>query len=304
VPEPGLVPYSVIAPLWSDGAAKERYLAIPHKDGTERPIGMGARGWTFPDETVLVKSFALDLEGGNPSSRRWIETRLLTRQQGEWVGYSYLWNDEQTEATLVAAAGTDRDFVIHEAPAGAEGSTRAQTWHFPSRAECMVCHSRAANYVLGLSDPQMNRDHDYGGVVDNQLRTLNHLKLIKLTKPAEQYDKLVDPSNAGADLEARARSYLHANCAQCHVSAGGGNAQMELEFATPREKTKLFDVAPVHQKYDLPDARLIAPGAPERSVLLERMARRGPGQMPPLATSLIDREAVKLLSDWIRQLKN
>jgi len=150
----------------------------------------------------------------------------------------------------------------------------------------------------------MNRDHDYGGVVDNQLRTLNHLKLIKLTKPAEQYDKLVDPSNAGADLEARARSYLHANCAQCHVSAGGGNAQMELEFATPREKTKLFDVAPVHQKYDLPDARLIAPGAPERSVLLERMARRGPGQMPPLATSLIDREAVKLLSDWIRQLKN
>ncbi len=300
-PKPGLIPYSVIAPLWSDGASKQRYLAIPHRPDAKYPIGMGARGWTFPDETVLVKSFALDVDTSAGPARRWIETRLLTRQQGEWIGYSYVWNDAQTEAMLVEAAGMDRELVIHDPDAAS--STRALTWHVPGRAECMVCHSRAANYVLGLTDSQMNRDHDYGGVVDNQLRTLEHLELLKLGKPLEQYEKLVDPLDPHADLEARARSYLHANCSQCHVSAGGGNAQIELEFSTPRDKTKLFDEAPVHHKFELPDAKLIAPGAPERSVLLERMARRGPGQMPPLATTMVDREAVKLISDWIRQLK-
>jgi uncharacterized repeat protein (TIGR03806 family) len=302
VPQPGLLPYSVNAPLWSDGAIKQRYIAIPTKDGSERRIEMTtSRGWNFPDETVLVKSFALELEQGNPASRRWIETRLLTRQEGEWVGYSYLWNDEQTEATLVETVGMDREFTI--AGSDADAGKRAQSWHYPSRAECMVCHSRAANYVLGLTELQMNRDHDYGGVVDNQLRTLEHLGLLKLTKPLEQYGKLVDPYDARFDLDARARSYLHANCSQCHVGAGGGNAKMDLEFTTAREKTEIFDVAPVHHTYSIAEARLISPGAPERSVLVERIARRGPGQMPPLASSLVDHDAVDLLTEWIRNTK-
>ncbi len=304
-PQPGLVPYSVNSPLWSDGAIKERYIAIPFKSGADRRIELtGSHGWNFPDETVLVKSFSLELRAGDAASRRWIETRLLTRQEGEWMGYSYLWNDEQTDATLVEAAGADREFSINPSAGDTAADVRKLAWHFPSRAECMVCHSRAANYVLGLTDLQMNKDHDYGGLVDNQLRTLAHLEMLKLTKPPEQYGKLVDPYDARADLDLRARSYLHANCAQCHVAAGGGNAQIELDFATPRDKMKLFDVAPVHHNFQLPDARLIASGAPERSVLLERIARRGAGQMPPLATSVVDHEAVKLLTEWIEQLKN
>ncbi|HEV3137415.1 MAG TPA: PQQ-dependent sugar dehydrogenase, partial [Pirellulales bacterium] len=305
VPQEGLVPYSVNAPLWSDGALKERYIAIPFKQGEERRIEFTeSHGWNFPDETVLVKSFALELEAGNPASRRWIETRLLTRQEGEWVGYSYLWNDEQTDAVLVEASGTDRDFSIRESAAYASPGERRQTWHYPSRAECMVCHSRAANFVLGLTELQMNKDHDYGGAVDNQLRTLEHLRLLKLAKPLDQYRKLVDPYDERATLDARARSYLHANCAQCHVAAGGGNAKMELEFVTSRDKMNIFDIAPVHDTYKIADARLIAPGEPERSILLARITHRGAGRMPPLASSVVDREAVKLLSDWIRQLKD
>jgi uncharacterized repeat protein (TIGR03806 family) len=305
VAQEGLVPYSVVAPLWSDGATKERYIAIPFQEGMQPSIEFVAKGgWNFPDETVLVKSFALELEAGNPASRRWIETRLLTRQEGEWVGYSYRWNDEATEATLVEAAGADRDFLIRSLSADGAAGERKQTWHYPSRAECMVCHSRAANYVLGLTELQMNKDHDYGQVVDNQLRTLEHLGLLQLPKKPEQHPRLVDPSDSKADLDARVRSYLHANCAQCHVAAGGGNAAIDLEFTTPRDKANLIDKVPMHHNYNLSDARLVAPGAPERSVLLERIARRGAGAMPPLATSMIDHEAVKLLSDWIRQLKD
>src|SRR5262249_23405821 len=115
---------------------------------------------------------------------------------------------------------------------------------------------------------------------------------------------LVDPYDARESLDARARSYLHSNCAQCHVEAGGGNAQIDLEFTTKLDKMRLVDVKPQHHTFDLPDARLIAPGHPERSVLLRRMAHRDAGHMPPLATKVVDRDAVRLLHDWIASLKS
>jgi hypothetical protein len=215
----------------------------------------------------------------------------------------------------------------------------------------MVCHSRAANYVLGLTDLQMNKDHDYGGIVDNQLRVLESLGMLRvdyrgetiaamkeelqaagksdkeidafieqrtkssgqrqspadstmLSRAPEEYRKLVDPSDARQQLELRAKSYLHANCAHCHVEAGGGNAQMELEFTTVADKMRLIDVPPVHQKFGIDDARLVAPGHPERSVLLHRISHRGlnSGGMPQVGTNVVDEAAVQMLREWIAGL--
>ncbi len=350
--QPGVLPYSVNAPLWSDGAHKARWMAIPRDpDRKEPPIDNSVnRGWNFPDNTVLVKSFALDGEAGNAATRRWIETRFLVKQEGEWVGYSYEWNDDQTDGVLVESVGKDREFTIRDAQA--KDGIRKQTWHYPSRTECMVCHSRAANFVLGLTSLQMNRDHDYGGIVDSQLRVLDHLGLTRraawqtehtnairrelqatglaekeldeavkqrtatrdqrgypktemLAMSPESFPHLVDPYDKKADLTARARSYLHANCAICHVDAGGGNAQIQLEYFTPLAKMKLLDEPPLHHKFDLTDPRIIAPGHPERSILLTRLSRRGPstGQMPQLGTSLVDQKAVELFREWITSLK-
>jgi hypothetical protein len=343
VVEPSLIPYSVNAVLWSDGANKMRWLGIP-KDGVIEFTTN--RGWNFPDQTVIVKSFYLDMEEGNPASRRWIETRFLTKQNGQWYGYSYAWNDEETEGHLVENAGRDREYTIKSA-AGA----KKLLWHYPSRSECMVCHSRAANYVLGLTEVQMNKEHDYGGGrVENQLAVLERLGLLRvryadetrqrwreelkaagktdkeasaevgkrmatggqrstpgvsplLTVSPSGYRELVDPYDKKQDLTQRARSYLHSNCAQCHVEAGGGNAQMELEFTTPLDKMRLIDAKPVHDSYGIKDARLVAPGHPERSVLLHRIAHRDRGHMPPLATRVVDRGAVKLIEEWIRGMK-
>ncbi|MBC7816209.1 MAG: hypothetical protein IAG10_04855, partial [Planctomycetaceae bacterium] len=126
-----------------------------------------------------------------------------------------------------------------------------------------------------------------------------------LAMSPESFPKLVDPYDRKADLTARARSYLHANCAICHVDAGGGNAQIQLEYFTPLAKAKLLDEKPLHHKFDLTDPRIIAAGHPERSTLLTRLSRRGPssGQMPQLATSLVDHEAVELFREWIASLK-
>jgi uncharacterized repeat protein (TIGR03806 family) len=301
--DPGLIPYSVNAPLWTDGAHVERFIALPGDSQIEVSAADGV-GWTFPDGTALIQTFSLDLEVGKPASRRQIETRMLTRQQGEWVGYSYIWNDEQTDATLVDAAGTDRVFTIKD-PSASEGS-REQSWHYPSREACMDCHSRAANYVLGLTTLQMNKVHNYGAVSDNQLRTLNHIGVFKkpLPKPLEEYPKLADPYNPKEPLEARARSYLHAACANCHVHTGGGNARIVLDFKTDIAKTYSVGFRPQHDTYGIPDAMLIAPGDPERSILYQRVARQGKGQMPPLATSQQDLQAAQLLYDWISQMNS
>jgi mono/diheme cytochrome c family protein len=114
--------------------------------------------------------------------------------------------------------------------------------------------------------------------------------------------RAVDPKDAGAELEERVRSYLHTNCANCHVEAGGGNAQIDLAFKTPLQKMRLVDVKPLHDSFGISDARLVAPGDPERSVLLRRIATRGTGQMPPLATSRVDEQATQLLTSWIKGL--
>ncbi|HEX5103414.1 MAG TPA: hypothetical protein VFV87_06365, partial [Pirellulaceae bacterium] len=118
----------------------------------------------------------------------------------------------------------------------------------------------------------------------------------------EHYQKLPDPYDDSQPLEARARSYLHANCSICHVEAGGGNAQMQLEYTTELAKMGIIDSPPLHHRVEIPDARLIAPGDPARSVLLHRLSRRGAGtgQMPQLATYLVDQQAVELFEDWIK----
>ncbi len=305
-PHPALIPYSVNSPLWSDGAEKERFIALP---GATQIDFTTNRGWNFADGAVLVKTFSLPLRAA--SGQRRIETRLLTRQVGQWAGYSYVWNDEQTDAELVPAAGRDQTFEVRDNQA--PGGVRKQTWHYPSRVECMVCHSRAANWVLGLTEMQMNKVHAYPARPANQLRTLEHLGVFKgkLPRPEtgtnqprnpESYRKLVNPYDRSASLDFRARSWLHANCAQCHVPAGGGNAMMELEINTPRAKMNVINAKPQHTSFEVPDAKLIVPGQPEKSVLFLRVSRRGPSQMPPLASNRVDEDAVALLREWIRTM--
>src|SRR5207249_707208 len=123
-----------------------------------------------------------------------------------------------------------------------------------------------------------------------------------LSFSSEKYRKLVDPYDKKADVTLRARSYLQSNCAQCHIEAGGGNAQMELEFLTKLDKMRLVDAKPVHDTYGIPDAKLIYPGHPEKSVLLKRISHRDKGHMPPLATAMVDEATVQLMRDWIVEL--
>ena len=240
----------------------------------------------FTNGAVLVQT--LSLEGQR------IETRLLTRQNGQWVGYSYRWNGRKTDATLVDAQGAEKELLING---------RRQVWRFPGRAECMTCHSRAAEFVLGINDLQLNKVHDYGAVQDNQLRTLTHIGVFTGSTPKSLTNALVDPYDTSQNLDARARSYLQVNCSVCHVEAGGGNSKMDLRFTVKPERMDIFSARPQHDTFGIDNAMLVFPSDPQRSILFQRVSRRGRGQMPPLVTTVVDERAVALLRDWISQMK-
>jgi uncharacterized repeat protein (TIGR03806 family) len=303
-PHAAAIPFDVCAPQWADGATMERFAALTGLERIVQKPQLNAGGtWTLPDGSVLVQTLSLDLAGntGMPDRKR-IETRLLVRQQGEWNGYSYRWNNEQTDAELVAGGGAALTFEVHDAAQA--DKRREQTWRFPSRTECLVCHSRAAGFILAFNPLELDRDHDYGGRTDNQLRRLERIGVFQGSLPRRANDRprLVNPYDTRLGKEARVKSYLHVNCSICHVSEGGGNANMELGLSTPVGQMRLINEIPMHDRFDIADARLITPGSPERSVLYQRISRRATGQMPPLVSTEVDRTAVDLIDDWIRGL--
>ncbi len=294
---PALIPYEVSAPLWSDGAEKQRYIALPGMETAEFKQG---GGWAFPEHSVLVKTFTLpvaDSAQAAPAQKR-IETRLLVFEGGEWQGYSYRWNDAQTDAELVTGGGADVSLRVADPQTGKE---RSQTWHFPSRAECMICHSRAAGFVLGLNTLQMNRTVKVDDQPINQIALLHNRDVITKYKPTPALAKihLVDPSDRSQPISLRARSYLHANCAQCHVEAGGGNSAFAINYAMPEQKMNLISARPLHNRFGLNDAKLIAPGKPDLSILYRRLTTTERGRMPPLSSSVVDAEGAALIEAWI-----
>jgi hypothetical protein len=152
----------------------------------------------------------------------------------------------------------------------------------------------------------MNKDHDYGGVIANQLATLEHLNVFKapLPKRPSELPRLADYRDESQDRNLRARAYLHANCAHCHRKWGGGNAEFELNASPPLAESKGVNTPPGQGALGLTDPRIIAPGDPDRSLILHRMQLTGLGRMPHIASSVVDRAAVELLRSWLKDLSD
>jgi putative heme-binding domain-containing protein len=322
-PAPGVLPFSINAPQWSDGALAERFVGVPgagtvHFSSEPKPVpgSMFTRRIEFPENSVLVKTLSLELERGNPASRRRVETQVLHFDGRDWRGYTYEWNDDQTDAVLVEGEGKTR--VVLMADAAAPGGKRQQSWHFPSRTECLRCHNPWSENALSFNIPQLNREHDFGGITDYQIRTFRHIGLVEElpggersvgtaasrppAKSPEQLPRYVDPYDATAEINERGRTYLHINCAHCHRNGGGGSAYVHLPYDIPLNETRSLGVRPSQGTFGIHDARIIAPGDPFRSVLYFRMAKLGPGHMPHIGTSVVDQRGLSLIHDWIRQL--
>lgn len=303
---PGLIPYSVNVPLWSDSAVKTRYFGIPNGGPPYTPdeqITFAPTGeWSFPAGSIFVKTFELSTNDMDLTQTRRLETRLLVRDtNGAVYGVTYKWRPDNSDADLLSS-NLSEDIII-----ATSTGTRTQTWYYPSPSDCLVCHQPAANYVLGVKTKQLNGNFTYAatGQTDNQLRTLNRLGLLN---PAfdesgiTNYAQLSSLTNVSASLEQRFRSYIDANCAQCH-RPGGSGPTMDARYDTPLANQNITN-APVSKGnlgYD--NAKVVVPEDLYRSILWDRMnTLNATVKMPPLARNLIDTNAVQVVSDWIYSL--
>ena len=192
-PASGVISYSINAEAWADHAVAERLVAVPN----DLSITAEEATWSFPKDSVLVKTISLDMEDGNPASRRRVETQILHFDGSEWHPYTFQWNDEQSDALLLDAAGGEHTFDIVDAHAA--GGKRQQTWRFSGRAECQRCHNRWSGPALAFNVPQLNKQHNYDGVTAAQLDTLAHIGLIEKPLAAEPQAPLANPYDASAD---------------------------------------------------------------------------------------------------------
>lgn len=303
-PGPGLLPYDVASPLWSDAAEKERFLALPDgarirvRDCVENPsdcdpsvtrISENDGDFTLPDGSVAVKTFKL--------AGRYVETRLLVKFDADnWFGYSYEWNDAQTDA---AVRPDEVNGFLKAVPDGKGG---VQTWHFPSRAQCLQCHTNAAGVSLGLETSQLNRSYRYpNGVEENQLDAFERVGLFEGSLRRPFPPAFVDPADTRLPVTARARSYLETNCAICHRPKGNFE-QIDLRFGLELSKMKICNEQPEKGDLGIPGALRLVPGVPGKSLISLRMKTLGDGRMPQIGSRVVDNLGAKLVEDWVAGL--
>jgi hypothetical protein len=311
-PAGGLIPYVPNVALWSDGAVKSRYLAVPNNGGVITPDEQiqfaPTNSWTFPAGTVFVKNFDLVVNQTNANvPLRRLETRLLVRDiNGQVYGVTYKWRADNSEADLLTTS-LNEDISI----TNATGVT-TQTWYYPSPQDCLTCHTPAANYVLGVNARQLNGNETYPTAsatnMDNQLRTLNRLGLFYPAfdeSAITNFEKISALTNLSASLEQRARSYLDANCAQCHtpLNTTGIHANFDARYDTPLAQQNITNALAITSLGISDNACIVKPDDIWRSVLLYRINTNNPViKMPQLARNVIDTNAVQVFTDWINSL--
>lgn len=260
--------------LFTDYAYKQRLMKVPAGTILAR---QNDGSLDFPDGTILVKTFFYyNNERDTSLGKRIIETRLLIKESNTWNVATYLWNEAQTEATLTLdGLDTDVSWI------NADGSSRSTVYHVPTENECMTCHqSQSTMTPLGPTLRNLNRMVDRGGLSVNQI---THLQAVGILNDFElsQVPRIVDYKDPSVPLADRGRAYLAMNCAHCHnPDAWEEPADIDFDFryALPLNQTGILF---------------------ERDRIVDAVME---GEMPFIGTTVLDREGVDLLVEYVESL--
>ncbi|MBX7208892.1 MAG: PQQ-dependent sugar dehydrogenase [Verrucomicrobiaceae bacterium] len=305
-PAPGVIAFDVNSPLYSDNALKQRWIAVPNNgapyDSTETVGFNSAAEWTYPAGTVLIKQFDLAVDDTNPDIRRRIETRFNVKTtSGEWYGVAYKWRADGSDADLLEDSATENVTIATQG-----GGTRMQSWYFPSRSDCMSCHTPASSQVLGPRTWQLNGTYSYPGTTTtgNQLQIWSDIGMFDQTLTPAQiagFLKTVSIHDTTAPLETRVRSYLDSNCSSCH-RPGGVRARMDFRFTTPLSQQSIVN-GPLNDTLGINGAYEVAPGSIWQSMMHIRIGSLDPSiQMPPIGRGTVDSSALAVIDAWINGL--
>lgn len=296
-PAPGVVSYDVTVPRWVDGAVAQRFVGVPGKETIQLAPHSAIRG-TYPEGTVFAKHLSIPAAEGHPA--RPLETQILQFQYGTWHPYSYLWNDQGTDAELVSSIGTAKS--VQWPDPHNPGKMTERTWHSNAVNECKLCHNAGPGFILGFVGNQLAGTVSSDSPSD-QLESLLAQEVIASIPEAARSEshRLVNPHDKSLDLNDRARSYLHGNCGMCHHK--GGNAI--VSFFMTRDLT--FDQMMTNKgtnigTFGMQQAKIIVPGDPYRSVMMYRMSKLGYARMPYIGSQVIDGRGVTLIDQWIQSL--
>jgi hypothetical protein len=284
-------------PLWTDGAAKARWVRLP--PGSRIDASHPDR-WVIPVGARFWKEFSFD--------GRKVETRLIWRTSAEsWSFASYVWNEAQTDATLAPPEGV---------PAAAEIQP-GKGHDVPSRDDCRACHDGGAATVLGFSALQLSDDRDplapHAEPLQSGMLTLSTLVAVGVLSPAHPDLATRSPRIPAPPHVRAALGYLSANCGHCHndrssVATVRYPLLMPAYASSAQVETLLDTLRTRFTKWDAPHtppgtSSFLAPGLPERSALFVRMRSRRPSsQMPPLGTVVADRDGLDLVRTWIEEM--
>lgn len=292
-PSPGVLPFDIHAPMWADGATAQRFVGMTGSIATtvsiDKKTGRPKGKMTWPKNAVLAKTLRLEMTQGDAASAKNIETQMLHYDGEAWNAYSYRWNDAGTDAELVGTAGDERRLELN-GKSYPDGKHR-YNYRFHSRAECLRCHNAWGDFASSFN-PQQLVDPDKlmaAGCFDGEFLKGSSARL-------------VNPHDDKAELELRARSWLHANCASCHREHGGGSVPLMVNAEMPASEMRAIDEKLTRGDYGMSDARVIAPGLPGSSVLLHRIAKSGGGHMPMIGAREVDVQGLQLLANWVRSL--
>ena len=293
-PNTGIVPYTPNVSFWSDYAQKSRWFSI--KNLTDKMVFSADGNWTLPTGQVWVKHFDLPLERSNPNgaSRR-IETRFLVKTASNVYGITYKWRSDNSDADLVAESGEDVTY-----PITINGNPATQTWHYPSRNECLTCHTPVAGGALSFNTRQLNASHVYGAQTQNQIQALSNAGYFTAAvSGVNNLPRFFRSDETSQSYEARARSYFAVNCVQCHQPGGAALGNWDARPTTPTDSANMINGALVDQLGDSAN-RFVKPNDLAHSVAFRRVRGTDAPRMPPLATNERDLDAEALLSAWIQ----
>lgn len=298
IPAPGVMPYQLNTPLFTDYAEKLRFVRLP--EGATVPYN-AREVLDFPVGTVIIKTFYYPLDARKPEKgRRLMETRLLIHEAEGWKALPYHWNEAQTDAYLEVAGDITPVRWIDAA-----GKKQKVDYVMPNLNQCKGCHSLDGQMTpIGPSARQLNGDFAYATGPANQLAHWAAAGLLTgLPEALETVPRLAvwdDP--ATGDLDARARAWLDINCAHCHRAEGPAKTSgLFLDIHQTDPSVLGVNKPPVAAGRGSGGLQFdIVPGQPEASILYYRMASTDPGvMMPELGRQLVQAEALTLIHDWI-----
>lgn len=297
-PTKGVIHYELNSPLFSDYAYKKRFIKFP--EGTFANYSPDDV-LDFPEGTVLIKNFYYPADFRKPDEGiRMLETRLLILESGTWKALPYVWNEEQTEAYLDVSGRSIDVSWTHD-----DGTIKHVNYSVPNLNQCKGCHLRGDKVMpIGPTARQLNGS--IRGRQKNQLEHLAELGLLHNLPSISTVGRLVDYDNATEQVDLRARAWLEVNCAHCHRQDG------------PAKTSGLHLLADVKNLFELGVGKPpiaagrgsgglnydIVPGKPDQSILYYRIKSDDPGvMMPELGKKLVHDEGVKLIEQWIREMK-